>query len=177
MKGNQIDVETLGQFPSAAHADSAYNARRAQTAIAADHATDASTINGRSVGCASSSEEFAGVCWDLRVSTTAVTAFEATAACALEGGELPSGLGLTTFAKQPGVQLTTGGEWTNQVEVTNQEAYGVIVRTPDGFRPTETMEPHKLATVVAPTPHPHSHLHPREKMPPTHNHNPDNAAT
>jgi hypothetical protein len=69
LKGEQIDVGTLGQVPSASHADSADTARRAATATAADHASDATTVNGRSVGCPTGRREFGGACWDLEPSS------------------------------------------------------------------------------------------------------------
>jgi hypothetical protein len=134
VKGDQIDVATLGQVPSAAHADSADTARRAQTAVAADHATDASTVNGRSVGCGTEQREFAGACWDMRASVGAVTVTEAAVACASRGGELPTGLTLSAFALQPGAQMSTDGEWTNEVEFINSTHYAVVVRIPGGFR-------------------------------------------
>ncbi|MGA8112522.1 MAG: hypothetical protein WCA46_02550, partial [Actinocatenispora sp.] len=60
VKAKQIDVGSLGPVPSATHADTADAARRAQTAIAADHAADATTINGPGVGCREGTREFAG---------------------------------------------------------------------------------------------------------------------
>jgi hypothetical protein len=134
VKGDQIDVATLGQVPSAAHADSADTARRAQTAVAADPAADASTVNGRSVGCGTGKAEFAGACWDLSASPTAVTAPEAAMTCASEGGELPAGLELLAFVQQPGVQLPSGAEWTNEVEFINTTHYAVVVRLSNGFQ-------------------------------------------
>src|SRR5882757_4160877 len=98
VKARQIDVGSLGPIPSATHADTADSARRAQTAIAAEHAADATTINGRAVGCREGTREFAGACWDLRPSAAALTPAEATAACAAVGGELPEALALSVFA-------------------------------------------------------------------------------
>jgi len=115
LKGEQIDVGTLGQVPSADHADSATEARRAQTAIAADHASDATTVNGHSVGCVEGEREFAGACWDMRAKPTAMTAEEAAVVCAMRGGELPPALALTAYAKQPGVVIAVGGEWTKDI--------------------------------------------------------------
>lgn len=115
LNGSQIKVETLGEVPSAAHADSADTARRAQTATAADHATDATTINGHAVGCASGRRQYAGACWDLAPSAAAVNAAEAAAACAGRGGELPPLLTFMAFQREPGAQVAVGGEWTNQV--------------------------------------------------------------
>jgi hypothetical protein len=148
VKGDQIDVATLGQVPNAAHAESADTARRAQTAVAADHAADATTVNGRSVGCGAGREEFAGACWEAIASTATVTATEAVVACASRGGELPAGLELSAFAQQPGVQLTTGGEWTNEVEVINPTHYAVIVRSASGFRIEEPAEPNHFRCVT-----------------------------
>jgi hypothetical protein len=115
VKGEQIDAGSLGQVPSAAHADSADTARRAQTATAAEHAADATTINGRSVGCREATREFAGACWDLRPSETAVTATEAAAACAAVGGELPEALAFSVLAGQTGISIGVGGEWTGEI--------------------------------------------------------------
>lgn len=128
----QIDVGSLGPVPSATHADSADTARHAQTAVAADHATDATTINGRAVGCRAGTRQFAGACWELVPSEGAVTAPEATAACAHAGGELPHGLALMQFETLPGVQIAAGGEWLNQVWVTNETEYAVYVLTGEG---------------------------------------------
>jgi hypothetical protein len=115
VKAKQIDVGSLGPVPSAAHANTADTARRAQTATAAEHATDATTVNGRGVGCRAGTREFAGACWDLRPSEAALTAAEATAACAAVGGELPEALALSAFARQPGMTLPVDGEWTKQI--------------------------------------------------------------
>ncbi|HEY2478469.1 MAG TPA: hypothetical protein VGI17_07045 [Solirubrobacterales bacterium] len=132
LKGNQIDVETLGQVPSAAHADSADSARHAQTATAADHAADATTVNGHSVGCGSGKREFAGACWDLRVSMNVVTAVEAEVACAAGGGEVPRLLPLLAFVRQPGILLAHGGEWTGEVELLGGTLYEVGVLADTG---------------------------------------------
>jgi hypothetical protein len=115
VKGDQIDIETLGQVPSATHADAADTARRSQTAIAADHATDASTVNGRAVGCGAGQREFAGACWGSTASTTAVTVVEASIACAAANGELPDALAFLAFARQPGVTIGVGGEWSKDL--------------------------------------------------------------
>lgn len=115
VKATQIDVGSLGPVASAAHADTADAARRAQTAIAAEHAADATTINGRAVGCRAGTREFAGACWDLRPSVAALTAAEATAACAAVGGELPEPMALSAFGSQPAIVIAVDGEWTKQI--------------------------------------------------------------
>ena len=132
VKAQQIDVGSLGPVSSAVHADSADTARRAQTAIAAEHATDATTINGRAVGCREGTRQFAGACWELAPREAALTAPEATMACADVGGELPHGLALMQFETLPGVQRTVGGEWLNQVWETSSTDYSVIVLTNEG---------------------------------------------
>jgi hypothetical protein len=131
VKADQIDVGSLGPVPSATHADSADTARRAQTAIAADHAAEATTVNGRSVGCRATAREFAGACWDLRPSDAAVTAPEAAALCAAAGGELPDGLTLVQFAGLPGVEIDLGGEWLNAVWINAETSYNVYVLSSD----------------------------------------------
>jgi hypothetical protein len=133
VKGDRIDIATLGQVPNADHADSADNARRAQTAIAAEHAADATTINGRSVGCASGKREFAGACWDLETSHAALNVTEAAAACVSEGGELPGALAFVTFAKGPGIKIDLNGEWTDDVgSLGAPRQYTVVYLTSDG---------------------------------------------
>jgi hypothetical protein len=127
VKAKQIDVASLGPVPSAAHADSAESARRAQTATAAEHADDATTINGHAVGCRGATRQFAGACWDLRPSAAAVTATEAAAACAAAGGELPGMLPLLAFVQLPGIQAEVGREWSSNVEVDTSEVWDVTV--------------------------------------------------
>ncbi|MBS1677132.1 MAG: hypothetical protein JST08_07085 [Actinobacteria bacterium] len=128
LTGDRIKVDTLGEVPSAAHAGSADSARHAQTAIAADHATDATTVNGHAVGCPTGRRQFAGACWEMEASTAQVNAPEAAEACAARGGELPSALALTAFAKQPGVTLDVGGEWTDQIgNIGELNDFGVVV--------------------------------------------------
>jgi hypothetical protein len=123
----QLDVGSLGPVPNATHADSADSARRAQTAIAAEHAADATTINGRSVGCRAGTREFAGACWEVSPSAAAVTAAEAVAACAAAGGELPKLLPLMAFVDLPGTQLEVAREWTSNVKVDTPDLWDVVV--------------------------------------------------
>jgi hypothetical protein len=127
LKGSQIKVDTLGEVPSAAHADSADNARRAQTATAAEHATDATTINGHAVGCASGRRQYAGACWDLQPSTVTLTAPEAAAACAAQGGELPPALAFMVFIRDPGTRMSVGGEWTNEISAISNLHGGIVL--------------------------------------------------
>jgi hypothetical protein len=127
LKGSQIKVDTLGEVPTAAHADSADTARRAQTATAADHAADATTINGHAVGCALGRRQFAGACWDLQPSTKSVNVVEAAAACAAQGGELPKLLALVEFIEQPGAAFTPEGEWTGTEIVYGIDSWSFVV--------------------------------------------------
>jgi hypothetical protein len=149
VKAKQIDVGSLGPVPSATHADAADTARRAQTAIAAEHAADASTVNGRRVGCRAGTREFAGACWDVNPSTAALTAPEAVAACAARGGELPEGLDLMEFDALPDVQLGVGGEWLRQIFFSSETSYGVFVLMNDGhFVPEGPTAQHQFRCVT-----------------------------
>jgi hypothetical protein len=133
VRGDQIDVGTLGQVPNAAHADSADTARRAQTAVAADHAADASTVNGRSVGCGTEQREFAGACWDMRSSAAAITATEGAVACASRGGELPQALAFAAFARQSGVVIVAPGEWSSDIGTLGSKGqYTLVYVIPGG---------------------------------------------
>ncbi len=147
--GEQIDAGSLGQVPSASHADSADTARRAQSATVAEHAADATRINGSTVGCREGSREFAGACWDLHSSANAATAFEAAAACANAGGELPSALALMRFAQLPGVLPDLEGEWTSNVRVDSGGVYSVpTLENGTTLRLTAPTEPHHFRCVV-----------------------------
>jgi hypothetical protein len=149
LKGEQVDATTLAQVPDAAHAVAADEARRAKTAIAADHATDATTVNGHAVGCAEGQRQFAGACWDLASSTTAVSPEEAAHTCAEKGGEIPSPLSLKVFANQPGIQIGSTGEWTSDVAADIKSVYGVIVLLPEGtFVERLATEPHQFRCVT-----------------------------
>jgi hypothetical protein len=149
VKAEQIDVGSLGTVPSAAHADSADNARHAQTAIAAEQASDATTINGRGVGCTANAREYAGACWDLVPSQVALTAPDAVDACAAVGGELPSGLALLEFGALPGVAIHIEGEWTNQVFENSEIVHDVYVLTSEGhFIVRLPSEPHHFRCVT-----------------------------
>jgi hypothetical protein len=149
VKADQIDVGSLGPVPSATHADSADTARRAQTAIAAEHADDATTINGRAVGCRANSRQFAGACWELAPSEAALTAVEAAAACADAGGELPPSLQLKMFVALPGVQASPSGEWLNEVWWTSPTDYGVYLLTAErGFAVRSPIESHRFRCVT-----------------------------
>ncbi len=67
LTGAEINEWTLGQVPSAAHADSADAAQSAvdaQTALNAVNAVNAQTVNGHSVGCLPGTQPFAGACWE-----------------------------------------------------------------------------------------------------------------
>ncbi len=125
--GVQVDASTLGQVPSAVHADSADSARDAQTALNAVNAIDAQKINGHSAGCEPSERSFAGACWQSASNEAAVTAPAAALACATQGGELPGALALAAFSQQPGIGLAPGDEWTSDVTAfSGPDVYAVI---------------------------------------------------
>lgn len=145
----QLDVGSLGPVPSATHADSADTARRAQTAIAADHAADATTINGRAVGCRAGTREFAGACWEVSPSAAAVTAPEAVAACAAAGGELPDAMALRLFVDQPQISTAVGGEWLDEIFFDSETSYAVFVLTnEDHFFPEPPAKLHRFRCVT-----------------------------
>lgn len=131
--GIQIDASTLGQVPSAVHADNADSARDAQTALNAVNAIDAVKVNGHSAGCQSSTRSFAGACWQSASSQAAVSAPVAALACATQGGELPSALALAAFSQQPGIELAAGDEWTGDIPaISGLDIYAVITVSASG---------------------------------------------
>jgi len=132
IKGDQIDLGTLGQVPTAAHAAAADSAHHADTATAADHAADASTINGHSLGCGEGKREFAGACWSSEPSPAAVTLLEAASRCAAEGGELPPTIALRLFTQKPGAPLGNAGEWTDQATAPDGVHLGSLVLEASG---------------------------------------------
>jgi hypothetical protein len=113
--GVQIDVATLGQVPTAVHADNADAARDAQTALNAVNALDAQRVNGHSAGCQPDTRFFAGACWQTKSSDAAVPAPTAALACANLGGELPNALQLAAFSQQTGIALASGDEWSGDL--------------------------------------------------------------
>jgi hypothetical protein len=113
--GIQIDTATLGQVPSAVHADNADSAHDAQTALNSVNAIDAERVNGYSAGCEDQSRFFAGACWQTKASQAALTAPTAALSCATQGGELPSALSLAAFSQQPGIVLAPGAEWAGDI--------------------------------------------------------------
>jgi hypothetical protein len=125
--GTQIDSATLGQVPSAVHADNADFARDAETALTAVHALDATTVNGYHAGCGAATRPFAGACWQTASSEAALNAPAAALACASQGGELPDALSLAAFSQQPGITLAAGDEWSGDVtNVSGADLYGVV---------------------------------------------------
>lgn len=133
LTGADINELTLGQVPSAAHADTAGTAQSAvdaQTALNAVNAIDARTINGYGAGCDPGLLFFAGACWESSTNI-AVTAPVAAAKCAAGGGALPEALQLAAFAGEQGVILHVSGEWTSDItNLSGSDAYGVITISP-----------------------------------------------
>lgn len=134
LTGADINELTLGQVPSATHADSADTAQSAvdaQTALNAVNAVDAQTVNGHGVGCLPGTRLFAGACWESS-SSSAVNAPTAARKCAARGGELPEALQLAAFAEEQGVTLDPGDEWSSDVtNVSGVDVYGVVTVTAD----------------------------------------------
>lgn len=131
--GIQIDASTLGQVPSAVHAETADSAHDAETALQAATAENARTVNGYEVGCKPGTRPFAGACWQTLASDTALTAPAAAAACATQGAQLPDALSLAAYSQQPGVTLAAGDEWSNDIPVVSSEnVYAVATVTSEG---------------------------------------------
>lgn len=131
--GAQIDAATLGQVPSAVHADNADSARDAQTALNAVNALDAVRVNGHSAGCKPPARFFAGACWQTGSSEAAVSAPAAALACATQGGELPTALALAAFSQQPGIALAAGDEWSGDISaLSGLDVYAVITVAASG---------------------------------------------
>ncbi len=131
--GIQIDASTLGQVPSAIHAETADSAHDAETALNAANAENARTVNGYEAGCRAGTRAFAGACWQGVANDSALSAPAAAAACAAQGGELPDALSLIAFSQQPGVTLAAGDEWSDEIPVmSGEDLYGVATVSPSG---------------------------------------------
>jgi len=130
LTGSDINELTLGQVPSASHADSADTAQSAvdaQTALNAVNAVDAQTVNGHQVGCLPGTLPFGGACWESTASE-AVDAPTAARKCAARGGELPAALELAAFGELEGVSLDAGDEWSSDLTTfSGPNAYAVVV--------------------------------------------------
>lgn len=130
--GIHIDASTLGQVPSAVHAEQAHSAKDAETALNAVNAQTAKSLNGYEAGCEAGTRLFAGACWQDSASGSALTAPAAAASCASQGGELPDALSLAAFSQQPGVSLDVGGEWSGDIPVvTSVDVYAVATVSPE----------------------------------------------
>jgi hypothetical protein len=129
LTGADINELTLGQVPSATHAetaDSAQSAVDAQTALNAVNAVNAATVNGHSAGCATGNQFFAGACWESSP-RPASTAPEAAADCAAAGGALPEALQLAAFAELPGIDLSSENEWSEDLSTfSGPNAYSIV---------------------------------------------------
>ena len=131
--GIQIDASSLGQVPSAVHAETAQSAKDAETALNAANAENAKKLNGYEAGCRVGTEPFAGACWQSEPSSSALNAPAAAAACASQGGELPDALSLVAFSQQPGVALAEGDEWSGDLtNVSGVDLYAAITVSDSG---------------------------------------------
>ena len=132
IRGDQVRAGSLGRVPNAAHAEAADTAKSAGTAIHADAATDAGTVNGYRAGCEPGTRAFAGACWGTRTQPAA-NANEAATACGRQGGELPRALALKAFGEQPGVVLDLNGEWSGEIAgASSENEYSVLVVSSSG---------------------------------------------
>jgi hypothetical protein len=149
--GLQVDVSTLGQVPSAVHADTAESAKDAETALNAANAVNAQTVNGYQAGCKQGTRLFAGACWQTAPNSSALTPATAASACANEGGELPDPLLLAAFSQQPSITLAAGDEWTNNVtNVSGPGLYAVVSVSSSGTVSSEVATATKKFRCVIP---------------------------
>lgn len=125
--GLQVDVSTLGQVPSAVHADSAESAKDAETALNAANAVNAQNLNGYHAGCKAGTRLFAGACWQMTASGGGATLLAAAESCANQGGELPDAFSLAAFAHEPSITLAAEDEWSRTLATfTGKNAYSVV---------------------------------------------------
>jgi len=149
--GLQVDVSTLGQVPSAVHADTAESAKDAETALNAANAVNAQNVNGYQAGCKPGTRLFAGACWQSAVNSSALTPEAAASACANEGGELPDPLLLAAFSQQPSITLAPGDEWSNNVtNVSGPNLYAVVSVSSSGIISSEVATQTKKFRCVIP---------------------------
>lgn len=129
LTGADINELTLGQVPSAAHAESADTAQSAvdaQTALNAINAVDAQTVNGHSIGCMPETLAFAGACWEDSANDP-LDAPTAARKCAAKGGTLPDALELAALGEEEGVILDPRDEWSGDItNVSGLDSYGVV---------------------------------------------------
>jgi hypothetical protein len=131
--GLQVDVSTLGQVPSAIHADTAESAKDAETALNAANAQNAKTVNGYEAGCKPGTRLFAGACWQTATNTGTATLSAAAESCASQGGELPSAFVLAAFSHQPGITIAAEEEWSSTLATfTGKNAYSVATVSSTG---------------------------------------------
>jgi hypothetical protein len=151
--GAEIDLLSLGQVPSAAHAetaDRAQSAADAETALNAVNAVNATNINGHTAGCLPGTKQFAGACWQLSPSETALSAPAAASSCAAQNGTLPEALQLSAFAQEPGVNLDKGDEWSSDIPVISEkDTFAVITVSAGGnIYFASSKSPHKFRCVI-----------------------------
>lgn len=147
--GIQIDASTLGQVPTAVHAETAESARDAETALNAANAENAKKVNGYEAGCKPGTQPFAGACWQTAASATALNAPAAAASCAAQGGELPNALSLAAFS-QTGAQMATGEEWSGDLtNASGIDTYAVFTVSAAGqISPTSSTATKKFRCVI-----------------------------
>lgn len=156
LTGREVVEGSLGQVPSAGHAETAghaVSADDAQTALNAVNAEDSKTVNGYSAGCEGGWNLFAGACWEAS-SRPAATAPLAAAECAALGGSLPDALALAAYAELPSVNLDQGDEWSGDIPVVSgPDVYGVVTVASDGeidfTSSTDTREYRCVAPLVS----------------------------
>jgi hypothetical protein len=124
--GKQVKESTLGEVPVAKEA------KTAGSAVTALDAVNAEKIIGRTIGCPTGTQLFAGECWET-TARSAATMPVAAQTCSEAGGQLPDALSLRAFALKSGVTLAAGDEWSNSIDnVTAENEYTGVTVSPTG---------------------------------------------
>lgn len=148
--GLQVDVSTLGQVPSAVHADTAESAKDSETALNAANAVNAQNVNGYHAGCKQGTRLFAGACWQTAPNSATATLLAAAEACASQGGKLPDAFALSAFSHQPDIIIAAEDEWSGTLATfTGKNAFSVVtVSTAGDIKSALSTETKKFRCVI-----------------------------
>ena len=124
--GLQVDVSTLGQVPSAVHADTAESAKDAETALNAANAVNAQTVNGYQAGCRPGTRLFAGFCWQTKANPSALTPEPRLRPAPTKAGSFQIRY-CSLLSRQPDIMLASSDEWTGDLtNLSGPNSYAVV---------------------------------------------------